>query len=180
MHSEHESRSVCRNYYYFIIQMYLRFLHAETPWHSYMHFVVKFAKNSAESESIDVDCFILVIARLAVNEKSLATNFSLPKYPIKRGFITFCTGIKFHLALSYYATPETQLLYVNDKLVQSIPVIVSTLYTLAISIQSPLPRQHVYWIFFSHYPGRCIPKKNACSKENVTFSSLTRVGHMHG
>ena len=74
-----------------------------------MHFVVKFAKNSAESESIDVDCFILVIARLAVNEKSLATNFSLPKYPIKRGFITFWTRIKIHLALSYYATSRNTI-----------------------------------------------------------------------
>ena len=147
--------------------MYLRFLHDETLWHSYMHFVVKFVKNSAESESIDVDCFILVIARLAVFEKSLATNFSLPKYPLKRGFITFWTWIKIHLALSYYATPETQLLYVNDKLVQSI--IVSTLYTLAISIQSPLPRQHMYWIFFSQYPGRYIPKKYKQQGECLIF-----------
>ena len=69
-----------------------------------MHFVVKFVKNSAESEAIDVDCFMLVIARLAVYEKSLATNFSVPKYPIKRGFVTFWTGIKIHLARSYYVT----------------------------------------------------------------------------
>ena len=148
MHSEHESVSVCRNYYYFIIQTYLRFLHDQTLWHSYMHFVVKFVKNSAESEPIDVDCFILVIARLAVYEKSLATNFSLPKYQIKKCFYHILDWNK-------NSSCTVLLLYVNDKLVQSI--IVSTRYTLAISVQSPLPRQHIYWIFFSQYPGRYIP-----------------------
>ena len=162
MHSEHKLVSLC-------VRIIITLLYKCTTDFSIMsHCDIRICssswnlqRNSAESESLFYNwCWLLYFSdcsAIAVCEKWLATNLPLPKHPIKRVFITFWTGIKIHLALSYYATPETQLLYVNDKLVQSI--IVSTLYTLAISIQSPLPRQHIYWIFFSQYPGRCIPKK---------------------